>query len=66
MHAKIGQTAGEIWRYLNQHGETSTLRLRSALKVPQSHLYLSLGWLSREGKVNIINGERGQRVSLKD
>lgn len=61
---EIGQIAGDVWRYLDQHGETSTLKLRSALKVSQSALFLALGWLSREDQVTILTEDRGQRVSL--
>lgn len=62
---EIGALAGDIWRYLDQHGETSTLKLRSALKVSQSFLFLSLGWLSREGQIDIVSGEKGYKVSLR-
>jgi hypothetical protein len=63
--AEVGRVAGEIWRYLDRHGETSTLKLRSALKIPQSLLFLSLGWLAREDKVQIVSEDRGYLVSLK-
>ncbi len=63
--SNIGQLAGDVWRYLEQNGETSTLKLRSSLKVSQSLLFLSLGWLSREEKIMITPEERGYLISLK-
>lgn len=61
---EIGRTAGEIWQYLEEHGEASALKLRSALRVPQSLLFLSLGWLSREGRISIASDDGGHKVSL--
>ncbi|MBI4396151.1 MAG: winged helix-turn-helix domain-containing protein [Elusimicrobia bacterium] len=61
----IGQLAGDVWRYLDLHGETSTLKLRSSLKISQSLLFLALGWLGREGKIHIVSSDRGYRVSIK-
>jgi hypothetical protein len=61
----IGELAGEIWRYLHRHGESSTLQLRAALKMSQSGLFLGLGWLAREGKVAIADHEAGFRVRLR-
>jgi hypothetical protein len=62
--SEIGQIAGDVWRYLDRNGETSALRLRSALKVSQSSLFLALGWLCREEKVRVTPGEKGYRVAL--
>ena len=58
MWNEVGETAGEVWRYVMEHGETSTLKLRSTLKIPQSLLFLALGWLAREEKVDIIYRDR--------
>ncbi|HRY29490.1 MAG TPA: winged helix-turn-helix domain-containing protein [Elusimicrobiota bacterium] len=65
MTNEIGRVAGDVWRYLERNGETSALRLRSALKVSQSQLFLALGWLSREEKILLVTDEKGYRVSLK-
>lgn len=60
----IGIAAGDIWRYLDAHGEASTLQLRSSLKLSHTLLFLALGWLAREGKVRAVHGAGGYRVSL--
>ena len=62
----IGLLAGELWRYLEGRGESSTLQLRSALKVPHSALFLSLGWLCRENKITILRDDRGYRARSKN
>lgn len=63
--SEVGQVAGNVWNYLNLNGETSSLKIRSALQIPQSLLFLSLGWLAREGKVRLVSGEQGFLISLK-
>jgi hypothetical protein len=65
LNEEIGRTAGDIWQYLDRNGEASALKLRSALRVPQSLLFLSLGWLCREGKVSVAPDEGGHRISIK-
>ena len=65
MWDEIGQTAGQVWGFLDAHGESSTLQIRSSLKITQTLLFLSLGWLAREGKVNLLYRDRCYWVSLR-
>jgi hypothetical protein len=65
MQDEIGQTAGWVWDYLNTHGESSTLQIRSSLKITQTLLFLALGWLAREGKVHLLYRDRCYWVSLR-
>lgn len=65
MDLEVGAMAGEIWRHVAAQGETSTLRLRSELKVSQSLLFLGLGWLAREGKIELDYHDRAYFVRLR-
>jgi hypothetical protein len=58
MHHEIGHAAGEVWSYLTPQGECSVLKIRSDLKYSQTLLFLSLGWLSREGKIDLVYRDR--------
>jgi len=49
----IGEAAGEIWRYLSNNGDASFTALKKSIKRNPNELYLALGWLSREGKIEI-------------
>ncbi|MCL2390545.1 MAG: winged helix-turn-helix domain-containing protein [Endomicrobia bacterium] len=62
---RIGITAGEIWRYLSENGESSPIKIKANLGLSNTMLYLSLGWLAREGKVNIVQFEYSYKISLK-
>jgi hypothetical protein len=61
----IGQTAGLVLGFLSERGESSSLQIRSSLKISQTLLFLSLGWLAREGKIDIVYRDRSYWVSSK-
>jgi len=64
MWHEIGSNAGAVLRFVSERGECSTLQIRSALKIPQTLLFLSLGWLAREGKVAVVYRDRGYWVRV--
>ncbi|MFA5859992.1 MAG: winged helix-turn-helix domain-containing protein [Elusimicrobiota bacterium] len=47
----IGTVAGKVWQYLNTNGATAVLKLKFELSLDNRMLFLSLGWLAREGKI---------------
>lgn len=62
----IGILAGEIWKYLSEHGETDEIHLKLALNTSNTLLFLALGWLAREEKVAINRDKNSCRVKLKE
>lgn len=65
MITEIGIAAGDIWHFLDQHGEVSLLQLTEGLDKPRDNVLMSLGWLAREGHVIVqqINGD--YKISLR-
>jgi len=62
----IGETAGKIWHYLDKNGEMTSLKLKSALGITNADLYMSIGWLAREGKVHVSDYKKNDyKISLK-
>ena len=53
MMETIGLTAGQIWNYLNENGETSVSKMKKELDLKGNFAELGLGWLAREGKVEM-------------
>ncbi len=41
---------GKVWDYLNANGECSVSQIKKGTKMPESLIYLGLGWLAKEGK----------------
>ena len=64
MITEIGITAGEIWHYLDEHGETSLSKLVAGVDKPRDTILMSLGWLAREGHV-VLEGTQDYKIYLR-
>ena len=65
MITEIGIVAGEIWHYLDQHGEVTVSDLIKGIDKQRDIVLMSLGWLAREGHV-VLQGVSGDyKVSLR-
>ncbi|MBQ2540682.1 MAG: winged helix-turn-helix domain-containing protein [Paludibacteraceae bacterium] len=61
--AKIGENAGLVWAAL-ENGALALKALKKATKLKNEELFLALGWLAREGKLNFSEAEADVIVSL--
>ena len=61
----IGQHAGHVWEYLFNHGSVAAIKLKAELGISNTALYLALGWLSREDKIELVEEGHSFRISLK-
>lgn len=61
----IGETAGEIWQLLNAEGPLSLSAIVGKIKRPQTMVYMGVGWLAREDKLEFTKTNRGTSVSLR-
>lgn len=64
MITEIGITAGDIWHYLDAHGSATLSQLAQGIGKPRELLLMSLGWLAREGHVNLGDEKSGYIVRL--
>ncbi|MBI4845560.1 MAG: winged helix-turn-helix domain-containing protein [Candidatus Omnitrophica bacterium] len=55
MIMEIGIVAGDIWHYLDEHGEANLSKLVIGIDRPREVVLMSLGWLAREGHVLVDN-----------
>lgn len=62
---QIGETAGLVWHYLNDHGPTSLTRLVKDLDAPRDVVMQALGWLAREEKIVLEEQGRVKSVALR-
>ncbi len=65
MITEIGIVAGDIWHFLDQHGEASFSELVKGIDKPHDLVLMSLGWLAREGHVIVQQTEGDYRVTLR-
>lgn len=60
----IGETAGAVWHALDEHGPMSMTALVKAVDRPRDVVMQGLGWLAREGKIEVTEEGRRRLVSL--
>ncbi len=65
MITEIGIAAGEIWHYLDAHGEVELSAMVKRIEKPKDIILMSLGWLAREGHVVLIKADNSYRISLR-
>jgi len=65
MITEIGIVAGDIWHYLDQHGEVTLAELVKGIDKPRDNVLMSLGWLAREGHVILQCFENEYKVALR-
>ena len=65
MTDKVAHTAGLIWHTLNDKGPVKFTALQRQVKVPTALLHMGLGWLAREGKVELTPEGRSFHIRLK-
>ena len=63
MIEKIGTVAGAVWTALSENGAMNAKDLKKVCKIKtDKDLYLALGWLLREDKLNVV--EEGKEIIL--
>ena len=65
MITEIGIVAGEIWHYLDNHGEVLFSQLVTGISQPRDLTLMSVGWLAREGHVIFKEEGKDYRVWLR-
>ena len=61
----IGETAGSIWRTLEEEGPLRLSTLKKQIKVADALFYMAVGWLARENKLAFEAEGRGFTVRVK-
>ena len=66
MVQKVGETAGKVWTALSENGKMTTKELKKVTKAKtEKDILLALGWLLREDKINVTEGEEENYYALK-
>ena len=63
LQEQIGISAGVIYDYLNNNGESTFSKMKKELDLKGNFADLGLGWLAREDKVEI--SKKGTSVSVR-
>lgn len=60
----IGESAGVIWKFLAENGESSVSKIATETGLGKNELQRAIGWLAREEKVQIIAKGRTETLLL--
>ena len=61
----IGLWAGAVWNSLNEANGTQDMKgLKKVTKLKEKEVFAAIGWLAREGKVNVEATETDVEVTL--
>jgi len=55
----FGMNAGKVWHVLKTKGALSASVIAKETKLNLNEVFGALGWLGREGKIQIINDKKG-------
>lgn len=54
----IGNNAGLVWNALNASGKMTETKLKKETGLASAEFFAALGWLAREGKLNVVTETR--------
>jgi len=66
MDQSIGDTAGKVWKLLNEKGEANLNQLKKGVKADPNLVLQAIGWLAREDKLLIKKKDRFIMYALKE
>jgi hypothetical protein len=65
MISSIGDTAGKLYKFLEEKGEANLTQLRNGVKADPNLIQQAIGWLAREDKLRIEQKGRFVTYALK-
>lgn len=65
MSDSIGETAGIIWKFLDENGPASATKITTVTKLNKSLVQRAIGWLACEGKLDFETQGRNETISLR-
>lgn len=61
----VGELAGKVWHYLDEHGRCSLTAVETGIEASRPLVLMAIGWLAREGKVDLLQEGRATLVCLR-
>ncbi len=62
----IGEAAGKVWKFLDEHGEANLSQIKRYVKIDPNLVLQAIGWLARENKLRIEKKGRFVIYALKE
>lgn len=61
---QIGTFAGEVWKALAEQNCNSLKSVKKATKLKEKEIYAAIGWLAREGKLQLGDAEDPKEIDI--
>ena len=62
----FGVNAGKVWHALKVKGALTAVAIAADTKLKTNEVFGALGWLGREGKIQIISGKKSVLYKLTE
>jgi len=62
----FGVNAGKVWHILKNKGALSAAVIAEEAQLKTNEVFGALGWLGKEGKIQIINSKKGLLYKLTE
>ena len=62
---QIGEVAGDVWHALDKGGPMTLTRLSKTVGAQRDTVMQAVGWLAREGKIEIEEAGRKRTIRLR-
>lgn len=61
MEVLVGEAAGKVWQAINSGGPQTAAAIAKATSLSVERLNQAIGWLAREGKLELVGGPKGKK-----
>jgi predicted transcriptional regulator len=65
LEKEIGEAAGKVWKILSAKGPLPKTRIAKAANVSPTLANMAIGWLAREGKLELRKEKTSELIGLK-
>ena len=62
----VGETAGRVWEWLQGRGKTNLTTVEREIEAPAAVVHMAIGWLAREGKLDVRQEGRQTQLWLTE
>jgi hypothetical protein len=62
----FGVNAGKVWHTLKTKGRLTAASIAKEVKIKPNDVYGALGWLGREGKIQVVNEKKAIFYKLNE
>ena len=63
---EVGEAAGQVWQCLRKNGKAGLATIEKEVDAPKPLTDMAIGWLAREGKIDLKQAGKSVQVWLTE